>query len=432
MIPIIKYNDMTANKILQKFLARSQLDLQKEQDLVFKIIQDIQTKKDQALFEYTKQFDGVFLNSSTVRVTEKEIQDAYKRVDPQYITILQKSIQRIRSYHQKQKQLSWFIEEEYGAMLGQKIIPLKNVGVYVPGGKAAYPSSVLMNVIPAKVAGVERIVMVTPVQELKGIHPATIVAAHEAGIKEIYKIGGAQAIASLAFGTESIPKVDKIVGPGNIFVALAKRAVYGYVNIDSIAGPSEILIIADQYANSKYIAADLLSQAEHDELACAILITDNLELAQKVQIEVSKQTQYLSRQKIIKKSLQNFGGIIIVENLQEAVTLSNQLAPEHLEICTQSPFELLPFIKNAGAIFLGEYSPEPLGDYMAGPNHVLPTNGTAKFFSPLSIDDFTKKSSIISFNKKSLQQLHEDIEYFARAEGLTAHENAVKVRFQND
>ncbi|NLP46173.1 MAG: histidinol dehydrogenase [Epulopiscium sp.] len=432
MIPIIKYNDMTANEILQKFLARSQLDLQKEQDLVFKIIQDIQTKKDQALFEYTKQFDGVSLNSSTVRVTEKEIQNAYKRVDPQYITILQKSIQRIRSYHQKQKQLSWFIEEEYGAMLGQKIIPLKNVGVYVPGGKAAYPSSVLMNVIPAKVAGVERIVMVTPVQELKGIHPATIVAAHEAGIKEIYKIGGAQAIASLAFGTESIPKVDKIVGPGNIFVALAKRAVYGYVNIDSIAGPSEILIIADQYANSKYIAADLLSQAEHDELACAILITDNLELAQKVQIEVSKQTQYLSRQKIIKKSLQNFGGIIIVENLQEAVTLSNQLAPEHLEICTQSPFELLPFIKNAGAIFLGEYSPEPLGDYMAGPNHVLPTNGTAKFFSPLSIDDFTKKSSIISFNKKSLQQLHEDIEYFARAEGLTAHENAVKVRFQND
>ena len=432
MIRIINYDLPEAKSFLQILFNRSELDLHQEQKTVQCIVDDIRIKKDKALFDYTKRFDGVILNSSNIKVTQEEIAMAYKQVDSHYISVIQKSIERIEAYHQKQKQNSWFDTESQGAILGQKITPIESVGVYVPGGKAAYPSSVLMNVIPAKVAGVKKIVMVTPPQKFVGIDPTTLVAAHEAGIKEIYKVGGAQAIAALAFGTESIPKVNKIVGPGNIFVALAKRAVYGYVSIDSIAGPSEILIIADQYANPRYVAADLLSQAEHDELASAILVTDNFSFGQKVQQEIAQQIKFLSRQEIIEKSLSHFGAIIIVQNLKEAISLSNQLAPEHLEICTQSPFELLPFIQNAGAIFLGEYSPEPLGDYMAGPNHVLPTNGTAKFFSPLSVDDFIKKSSIIAFNKKSLQTLHEDIEYFAQAEALTAHANAVKVRFQND
>ncbi|NMA83092.1 MAG: histidinol dehydrogenase [Epulopiscium sp.] len=432
MIPIINSQNQEADIFFKNFFERTQLDLHQEQEVVQSIIKEVRKKKDQAVFEYTERFDGIRLTPSTVKVTNEEIQQAYETMSEEYITIIRRSIQRIEAYHNKQKQNSWFDTDPLGSILGQKITAVESAGVYVPGGKAAYPSSVLMNVIPAKVAGVERIIMVTPVQGGKELPAATLVAAHEAGVTEIYKVGGAQAIAALAFGTESIPKVDKIVGPGNIFVALAKRAVYGYVSIDSIAGPSEILIIADQSANPTYVAADLLSQAEHDELASAILVTNSTELAKQVQQEINKQSQVLSREEIIQRSLEKFGAIIIVKDIKEAINISNQIAPEHLEIITKEPFELLPFIKNAGAIFLGEYSPEPLGDYMAGPNHVLPTNGTAKFFSPLSVDDFVKKSSVIAFNKDALKALHKDIEYFAEAEALTAHANAVKVRFQND
>lgn len=429
MLELINYNTKTGNELVNQILNRSQLEQKGIQATVDNIINEVRTNKDKALFELTAKFDKVDL--STLKVSQQEIEFAYSKVDKNLIEVIKKSAQRIKAFHQKQKQNSWFDASENGEIMGQMIRPIEKVGVYVPGGKAAYPSSVLMNVIPAYVAGVKDIIMTTPAQKDGSVYPNTIVAAKEAGVNEIYKVGGAQAIAALAFGTESIPKADKIVGPGNIYVALAKRSVYGYVNIDSVAGPSEILILADSSANPAYVAADLLSQAEHDELASAILITNDRNLAIKVNAELDKQTENLSRKEIIKRSFDNFGAIIIVNDFDEATQLSNQIAPEHLEICTNSPFEILPKIKNAGAVFLGHYSPEPLGDYMAGPNHVLPTGGTAKFFSPLSIDDFIKKSSIISFSKEALNVLHKDIIEFANSEGLTAHANAVKVRFYN-
>lgn len=430
MISLIKYSDKSqeAKEKLEFILNRNQLDYGNVQNVVDEIIADIRKNKNQALFKYTEQFDKIKLDENTVKVTKEEIEEAYTLVDKKLIDVIKKSASRIKDFHEKQKINSWLEPNPNGEMLGQLIRPLEYVGVYVPGGKAAYPSSVLMNVMPAKVAGVKNIIMTTPVQKNSKINPNTLVAANEAGVTEIYKVGGAQAIAALAFGTESVPKVDKICGPGNIFVALAKRTVYGHVNIDSVAGPSEILVIADNTANPVYVAADMLSQAEHDELASAVLVTDSIELAESVKTELEKQTAVLERKEIIEKSLKDYSAIIVVENLDKACEISNTIAPEHMEVCTLNPFELLPKIQNAGAIFLGNYSPEPLGDYMAGPNHVLPTGGTARFFSPLSIDDFIKKSSIISFSKEALLNLQEDIISFANAEGLTAHANAVRVR----
>lgn len=430
MISLIKYSDKSqeAKEKLEFILNRNQLDYGNVQNVVDEIIADIRKNKNQALFKYTEQFDKIKLDENTVKVTKEEIEEAYTLVDKKLIDVIKKSASRIKDFHEKQKINSWLEPSPNGEMLGQLIRPLEYVGVYVPGGKAAYPSSVLMNVMPAKVAGVKNIIMTTPVQKNGKINPNTLVAANEAGVTEIYKVGGAQAIAALAFGTESVPKVDKICGPGNIFVALAKRTVYGHVNIDSVAGPSEILVVADKTANPVYVAADMLSQAEHDELASAVLVTDSIELAENVKTELEKQTAVLERKEIIEKSLRDYSAIIVVENLDKACEISNTIAPEHMEVCTLNPFELLPKIQNAGAIFLGNYSPEPLGDYMAGPNHVLPTGGTARFFSPLSIDDFIKKSSIISFSKEALLNLQEDIISFANAEGLTAHANAVRVR----
>lgn len=428
MIQIIKNETQEGKQLIQQILGRSQLEYGQVQKTVNEILADVKQNKDKALFRYTKQFDKILIDEKTVEVSEEEIAYAYTQVNDELLQVIRKSAKRIHKFHEKQKMNSWLEPEPTGEMLGQLIRPLEKVGVYVPGGKAAYPSSVLMNVIPAHVAGVKNIVMTTPAQKDGTIYPTTIVAAKEAGVDKIYKVGGAQAIAALAYGTESIPKVDKICGPGNIYVALAKRTVYGYVNIDSVAGPSEILVLADEMANPVFIAADLLSQAEHDELASAILITTSEALAQKVQKEIEIQKEKLERKEIIEKSIENFGAIILVESLEKGCELANGIAPEHMEICVNSPFEFLPYIQNAGAIFLGNYSPEPLGDYMAGPNHVLPTGGTARFFSPLSIDDFIKKSSIISFSKKALSSLQDDIITFANAEGLTAHANAIRVR----
>jgi len=428
MIQVIKYNTENGREMVEKILSRSQLEHGNVQEIVNSILADIKARGDEAIFEYTLKFDKVNIDASNFVVTDEEIEYAYTQVDEKLIEVIKKSAERIKSFHEKQKINSWCEPSENGEMLGQLIRPLERVGVYVPGGKAAYPSSVLMNVMPAHVAGVKEIYMTTPAQKDGTVYPTTIVAAKEAGVDKIFKVGGAQAIAALAFGTESVPKVDKICGPGNIFVALAKRTVYGHVNIDSVAGPSEILIVADETANPVYAAADLLSQAEHDEMASSILITTSEELAYKVQEEVEKQTALFERKGIIEKSIENYGAIIVTETLDEAFELSNAIAPEHMEVCTASPFEMLPKIKNAGAIFLGNYTPEPLGDYMAGPNHVLPTGGTARFFSPLSIDDFIKKSSIISFSQSALASLSDDIITFANAEGLTAHANAVRVR----
>lgn len=428
MISIIKNSDSEGKKLIDSLLSRSQLEYGNVQEIVNGIIANIKANGDKALFKYTKEFDKFDVNSSNILVTKDEIREAYSLIDSGLVDVIKKAAKRIGDFHQKQKINSWLEPSKNGEMLGQLIRPLEKVGVYVPGGKAAYPSSVLMNIIPAKVAGVEQIIMTTPPSADGKINPTTIVAADIAGVDKIYKAGGAQAVAALAFGTESIPKVDKIVGPGNIFVALAKRSVYGYVNIDSVAGPSEILIIADESANPRYVAADLLSQAEHDELASAVLITTSETLANEVKTEVERQTASLERKEIIEKSLNNYGAIIVVKDYDEACELSNKVAPEHMEICTKEPFMLLPKIQNAGAIFLGNFTPEPLGDYMAGPNHVLPTGGTARFFSPLSIDDYIKKSSIISFSQNALQALGNDVIKFAEAEGLTAHANSVKVR----
>lgn len=428
MIKIIRYNDEEGRRLTEGLLSRSQLEHGNVQHIVDGILADIKADGDNALFRYTKEFDKFDVNKDNILVTKAEIEEAYKQVDADLIRVIKRAADRIKAFHEKQKTNSWLEPSMNGEMLGQLIRPLEKVGVYVPGGKAAYPSSVLMNIIPAKVAGVDKIVMTTPPSAEGKVYPTTIVAADIAGVDSIYKAGGAQAIGALAFGTKSIPKVDKIVGPGNIFVALAKRSVYGYVNIDSVAGPSEILILADDSADPVYVAADLLSQAEHDELASAVLITDSPELAEKVKAEVEKQTAVLERRAIIEKSLDNYGAIIVVDNFDEACELCNRIAPEHMELSTREPFNLLPNIRNAGAIFLGHYTPEPLGDYMAGPNHVLPTGGTARFFSPLSIDDYIKKSSILSFSKSALEELGEDVIKFAEAEGLTAHANSIKVR----
>ena len=416
--------------ILGNLLKRSPNNYGKFESAVAEILAKVKSEGDEALFAYTKQFDKVEINKGTIRVTEEEIKEAYDTIDPALLDVIRKALVNIRTYHEKQIQNSWFTSTTNGTMLGQKVTPLNRVGVYVPGGKAVYPSSVLMNIVPAKVAGVPHIVMTTPPGKDGKVCASTLVAAREAGADEIYKVGGAQAVGALAYGTESIPKVDKIVGPGNIFVALAKKAVYGYVSIDSIAGPSEILVLADETANPRYVAADLLSQAEHDELACAILITTSREFADKVDQEVKGFVEVLSRKEIIQKSLDNFGYILIAEDMDEAIEAANEIAPEHMEIVTANPFEDMMKVKNAGAIFIGEYSSEPLGDYFAGPNHVLPTNGTAKFFSALSVDDFIKKSSIVYYSKAALRDIHKDIVQFATSEQLTAHANSIAVRFE--
>lgn len=429
---IIELNENTKKNILQDLLKRSPNQYETYADTVAKILENVRTRGDQALFEYTERFDQTIINRENIRVTEEEIEEAYQEIEPEVLEVIQKAMKNIEAFHSKQKQYSWFDTTEEGTILGQRVTPISAVGVYVPGGKAVYPSSVLMNVIPARVAGVKRIAMTTPPDKNGKVFAKTLVAAKEAGVTEIYKVGGAQAIAALAFGTESIAKVDKIVGPGNIYVALAKKAVYGYVSIDSIAGPSEILVLADETANPRFVAADLLSQAEHDELASAILVTTSRELADKVALEVDQFLQELSRKDILKKSLENYGYLLIAKDLSEAVEVTNEIASEHLEIMTRDPFMVMTKIKNAGAIFIGEYSSEPLGDYMAGPNHILPTNGTAKFFSPLSVEDFLKKSSIISYSREALEPIHKDIETFARSEGLTAHANSIAVRFETN
>ncbi len=427
---ILSLTRETKDHLLEDLLKRSPNSYPEYESRVAEIIERVRAEGDAAVFAYTRQFDGAELTPGTVRVTEEEIARACEQVDPKLLEVMGKALKNIRAYHEKQRQYSWFDSREDGVMLGQKVTPLESVGVYVPGGKAAYPSSVLMNVLPAQVAGVKRIVMVTPCSREGQVNPATLAAAREAGVTEIYKAGGAQAIAALAFGTESIPKVDKIVGPGNIYVALAKKAVFGHVSIDSIAGPSEILVLADETANPRYVAADLLSQAEHDELASAILITTSRKLAEQVSLEVEGFLKELSRSEIIQKSLDHYGYILVAEDLEEAIAAANEIASEHLEIVTANAFEVMMKIKNAGAIFIGEYSSEPLGDYFAGPNHVLPTNGTAKFFSPLGVDDFIKKSSIISYSREALAPIYKDIVQFATCEQLTAHANSIQVRFE--
>ena len=450
----VKLTKESTKDILENLLKRSPNNYGKFESTVAQILDKVKNEGDAALFAYTKEFDKADVTKETIRVTDAEIEEAYAQIDPALLGVIRKALVNIRQYHEKQIQNSWFTSTTDGTMLGQKVTPLNRVGVYVPGcrcsctcrnafstvddcrlgvgGKAVYPSSVLMNIVPAKVAGVPHIVMTTPPGKDGKVCASTLVAAKEAGADEIYKVGGAQAIGALAFGTESIPKVDKIVGPGNIFVALAKKAVYGYVSIDSIAGPSEILVLADETANPHFVAADLLSQAEHDELACAILITTSEEFAKKVDEEVKGFVEVLSRKEIIQKSLDNFGYILIAEDMDEAIEAANEIAPEHMEIVTANPFEDMMKVKNAGAIFIGEYSSEPLGDYFAGPNHVLPTNGTAKFFSALSVDDFIKKSSIVYYSKSALRNIHKDIIQFATSEQLTAHANSIAVRFEDE
>lgn len=429
---IQKLNSDTKKNLLEDLLKRSPNNYGQYEASVKEILDKVKEEKDAAVFAYTAKFDGAELTADTIEVTDAEIEEAYAQVDDTLLTVIRKAKDNIESYHAKQRQNSWFDSKPDGTILGQKISPLHRVGVYVPGGKAVYPSSVLMNVMPAKVASVDEIIMVTPPGKNGKVSPNTLVAAKEAGVDKIYKVGGAQAIAALAYGTESIPKVDKIVGPGNIYVALAKKAVYGHVSIDSIAGPSEILVVADETANPRYVAADLLSQAEHDELASAILVTTSEKLAHEVSDQVDGFLKELSRAEIISKSLDNYGYILLADTMEDVIDVANEIASEHLEIQTKNPFEVMTKIRNAGAIFIGEYASEPLGDYFAGPNHILPTNGTAKFFSPLSVDDFIKKSSIISYSREALQKVHKDIESFAKAEQLTAHANSIHVRFEEE
>ncbi|MCQ2509569.1 MAG: histidinol dehydrogenase [Lachnospiraceae bacterium] len=428
----VKLTEETKNDILVNLLKRSPNQYGTYEAVVNDIIEQIKQRKDEALFEYTEKFDKIALTPATFEVTKEEIEEAYTVVDEKLLGVIRKALVNIRSFHEKQRMNSWFNSTEEGTMLGQKITPMERVGVYVPGGKAVYPSSVLMNVVPAKVAGVKEIIMATPCNAEGKVNPAVLVAAKEAGADRVFKMGGAQAIAALAYGTQSVPKVDKIVGPGNIFVALAKKAVYGNVSIDSIAGPSEILVLADETANPHFVAADLLSQAEHDEMASAILVTTSAELGKKVEEEIEGYLKKLSRAEIIRKSLDQFGYILVADSVSDAIDAANAIASEHLEIVMANPFEVMMKIRNAGAIFIGEYSSEPLGDYFAGPNHILPTNGTAKFFSPLSVDDFVKKSSIIYYSREALAKIHKDIEQFAQSEQLTAHANSIAVRFENE
>lgn len=426
---ILELTRESKNNLLESLLKRSPNQYGEYEAKVAGILDDVRENGDKALFQYTEMFDKVSINQENIRVTEEEIKEAYKQVAPELIEVFRKSAQNIRKFHEKQKRNSWFDTSD-GIIVGQRIIPIASCGIYVPGGKAALSSSLLMNAIPAKVAGVGRLVMTTPPGKDGKVNPAVLVAASVAGVTEIYKVGGAQAIAALAYGTESVPKVDKIVGPGNIYVALAKKRVYGNVGIDSIAGPSEILVLADETANPRYVAADLLSQAEHDEMASAILITTSKELAEKVSAEIDAFVETLSRKEIITKSLEQFGYILIAESLEDAVDAVNDIASEHLEIVTKDPFAVMTKVVNAGAVFIGPYSSEPLGDYFAGPNHVLPTNGTSKFFSPLNLDDFVKKSSVISYTREALEPVYRDIVAFANAEGLTAHANSIAVRFE--
>ena len=428
---IIELTEEARTNILENLLKRSPNSYGEFEGRVNEIIENVRANRDAAIFDYTKRFDGADINAENILVTEDEIKEAYEKVDEKLLTVIRKALVNIRKYHEKQRQYSWFDSEESGIILGQKVTALEKVGVYVPGGKAVYPSSVLMNIVPAKVAGVKTIVMTTPPGKDGKVNPTTLVAAKEAGATAVYKVGGAQAIAALAFGTESVPKVDKIVGPGNIYVALAKKAVFGFVSIDSIAGPSEIMVLADETANPRFVAADLLSQAEHDEMASAILVTTSRDLAEQVSKEVEGFVAQLSRKEIIQKSLDNYGYILVAESMDEAIATVNEIASEHLELVTKNPFETMTKIRNAGAIFVGEYSSEPLGDYFAGPNHVLPTNGTAKFFSPLSVDDFIKKSSIISYSREALEPIYKDIVQFAECEQLTAHANSIRVRFED-
>ena len=428
----VKLTKETTRGILENLLKRSPHSYGTYECAVHEILEQVHKEGDSAVFAYTKKFDGAEIDEDRIRVSAAEIEEAYSLVSPELLAVIRKALVNIKSYHERQRQNSWFTSTEEGTMLGQKVTPLNRVGVYVPGGKAVYPSSVLMNVVPAKVAGVPHIVMTTPPDKNGKIEPSTLVAAKEAGADEIYKVGGAQAIAALAYGTKSIPKADKIVGPGNIFVALAKKAVYGHVSIDSVAGPSEILVLADETANPRYVAADLLSQAEHDEMASAILITTSRELAARVEAEIEGFLERLSRREIMEKSLENFGYILLADTMDEAIEAANEIASEHMEIVTANPFEVMMKVKNAGAVFIGENSSEPLGDYFAGPNHVLPTNGTAKFFSPLSVDDFVKKSSIIYYSRSALEAVHKDIIQFAQAERLTAHANSIAVRFEEE
>ncbi len=426
----VRLDDTTKKNLLDTLLKRSPGNYGQYNDTVTEIVERVRTEGDQALFELTRKFDWDGISAANVQVTEEEFQEAYEKIDERLLRTIRKSLKNIRDYHEKQRQYSWFDSTPEGTILGQKVTPLRAAGVYVPGGKAVYPSSVLMNIVPAKIAGVSQVIMATPCGKDGKVNPSVLVSAKEAGADAVYKMGGAQAIAAMAFGTESIPKVDKITGPGNIFVALAKKAVSGYVGIDSIAGPSEILVLADETANPRYVAADLLSQAEHDEMASAILVTTSEDLARKVSAEVDAFVKGLSRKEIIQKSLDNYGWILLADSLEDAVDTVNLIASEHLEIVTRNPFEVMTKIRNAGAIFLGEYSSEPLGDYYAGPNHILPTNGTARFFSPVSVDDFVKKSSIIYYSREALEKAHEDIEYFAEQEQLTAHANSIRVRFE--
>lgn len=427
---IVTLTEESKQNLLENLLKRSPQNYGEYEGRVAEIVENVRARGDEAVFAYTKQFDRADITAENIRVTKEEVAQAYREVDEQLLSVIRKALVNIRAYHEKQKRYSWFDSKPDGTLLGQKITALARVGVYVPGGKAVYPSSVLMNIVPAKVAGVEKIIMTTPCNAEGKVNPTTLVAAKEAGADEVYKVGGAQAIAALAFGTASIPKVDKIVGPGNIYVALAKKAVYGFVNIDSIAGPSEILVLADENADPRYVAADLLSQAEHDEMASAILITTSRQLAEKVSAQVEQFVSVLSRKEIIQKSLDNFGYILVADSLETAIEAANDIASEHLEIMTENLFEVMTKIRNAGAIFIGPYSSEPLGDYFAGPNHVLPTNGTARFFSPLNVDDFVKKSSIVYYSREALEAVHEDIETFAKAEQLTAHANSIHVRFE--
>lgn len=427
---IIKLNAETKKDLLSSLLKRSPDNYSEYEAAVAEIVAQVREKGDEALFAYTEKFDQCRMDASGIRVTEAEVKEAYQAVDAAFVEVMKKAAENIRIFHSRQRNNSWIDMKEDGSILGQKLTPIGTSGVYVPGGRAAYPSSVLMNVIPARVAGVGRIVMATPPSPDGKVNPGTLVAADIAGVDEVYKAGGAQAIAAMAFGTESVPKADKITGPGNIFVALAKKACFGYVSIDSIAGPSEILVIADETANPRYVAADLLSQAEHDEMASSILLTTSERLAEEVSIRAELFKNQLSRKAIMEKSLENYGYILVADTMEEVIDAANEIASEHLEILTANPYEIMTKIRNAGAIFLGEYSSEPLGDYFAGPNHILPTNGTAKFFSPLNVNDFMKKTSIISYSREALEAVHKDIELFAEREGLTAHANSIKVRFE--
>ncbi len=425
MIKILNCGEVRDSEIFARTIPETNIE-----GIVSDIISDVKSRGDTALFEYTKKFDKAELSSLTV--SKEEIDEAFEAVEPEFIEILKKAAENIRNFHEKQRRNSFIINNENGIIMGQKIIPIDRAGLYVPGGTAAYPSTVLMDSLPAKIAGCKEVVITTPPLPGGKVNPVILAAAHVAGVDRIFKIGGAQAIAALAYGTESVPKVDKIVGPGNAFVAEAKKQVFGKVSIDMIAGPSEILVVADGTCNPKYIAADLLSQAEHDKMASAVLVTDSRELAEKVSLEIERQLPLLSRKEIARASIDNNGKIIVADNLRLAIDIANEIAPEHLELCVDNPFDYLDSIRHAGSVFMGKNCPEALGDYFAGPNHTLPTSGTAKFSSPLSVDDFVKKTQYTYYTKDALKKVAKDIEYFAKKEGLTAHAKSAVIRLEND